>query len=574
MSICNIFDLGCFDKCDEVVINLITTETIVVNTRTGLSFTFSIPNLGLLNPGVYCFSRSGQRYQFIVKDSADCSTYEPALPPEGVYLDIAAYRFGDQLQEAGVPGTVPRTFVDAIGQPAGLMYDRGSSVLAMRSSTNRPTIEAFGDIDAAWDFTGASKSGITYSYLPLSLNPFSFLHGIDNSYSLRATCGFPVGSNGNNITILTTNGVGNSTTIGFTLRKSSANAIQVIAQRGTSGVSKYFYTHTEPILDNDVARIVLNINGTGVGAGSLTVNGVTETFDVTTGVDSLPSPNNGIIIGGALLASPDDILIQDVKITSDLMTTQEISDYMAARPEVSLDPFPPVSKLRFNALDTDFVLNSGGSPANDGEEVAQLRNQIPNLLDATAWRFQNPTGGERPSFQEAIQNGENALQYDGSNDELVNDQSLIPEKGGVYALFVCQFNQDSADGSHVMSGEDYIAITGEDYVGAFSVPYGVAHFDTQVPTVVGTDINNNVEAYCLKRVGESLTMFNANGERDDQSDNIPFDLDNMGRPSGGGGFVNWWMDGLVFHVERIVGIVSDEDCIAYTKQLRDKYLTP
>jgi hypothetical protein len=73
MSICNILDLGCFDKCQDVVISIITVETSVLNTRTGINCVYSQPNLGKLTPGVYCFTRSGQKYQFKVQDAASCA---------------------------------------------------------------------------------------------------------------------------------------------------------------------------------------------------------------------------------------------------------------------------------------------------------------------------------------------------------------------------------------------------------------------------------------------------------------------------------------------------------------------
>lgn len=79
MSICNIVDLGCFDKCNDVVIGIITAGTEIVNTRNGIRFEAEGSDLGLLNPGVYCFIINEVSYQFTVKDTADCSDFTPDL---------------------------------------------------------------------------------------------------------------------------------------------------------------------------------------------------------------------------------------------------------------------------------------------------------------------------------------------------------------------------------------------------------------------------------------------------------------------------------------------------------------
>jgi hypothetical protein len=574
MSICNILDLGCFDKCNEVIINLIIDGTEVVNTRNGISFVADGSNLGLLNPGVYCFTRSDQRYQFIVKDTADCSSFTPELPPDGVYLDIRATRFGDQLQETGLPGSVPRTPVTSLSQPVGLIYDRGSNVLALTSgSANKPNVEAFGALAAAWNLSSPA-SAITYNFQTGAANPFRFFHGVDNSYSMRMKIGLPAGSDGVNKTIITTNGAGNSTTTGILFRKGSGNTIQAFCQRGTSGTSKFGITHSEVVNDNDVVSIVLQIDGTGPAAGSLTVNGVTETFEVLTGVDSAPSPNNGIVIGGSTAAVSDEIYLQDLFISQTLMSPAEISAYTSTIFLIDASDMPPVARMRYNAEDTSFALNASDLPASEGEEVKTLLNQISNLFPVDVWQFENTSAGERPVMRIASQAGENILEYDGSNDELIAQRSIIPHTGGNWSMFFVAFNQDSADGSHVMSGTLYFAFTGEDYVGAFSEPYGVAHFAVQPPAVLATDTANNVEAYCLKRQGTTVKLFNANGDVDEKTGVIEaFDLENIGRPSGGGGFLNWWLDGLLCHIEQIVGVLPDEDCIKYTKQLRDKFRT-
>lgn len=67
MATCEITELGTYNSCDYIVIDIVTSEISVINTVTRRECTYADGDIGYLSPGDYTFTFKGFKYYFGVE---------------------------------------------------------------------------------------------------------------------------------------------------------------------------------------------------------------------------------------------------------------------------------------------------------------------------------------------------------------------------------------------------------------------------------------------------------------------------------------------------------------------------
>lgn len=489
------------------------------------------------------------------------SPFPPPVYSEGQRLNIETNMtrsFFPNRYPTDIPFELP-----VEGDSIGTVYDLTQDGLLLRANTqaNRPTLEQFQSLNSSFYFN-ATADTIDYG----STSYYKFLHSPTQEWAIQLKVGLPSGTNGQSLVFLTTNDLGNSLSYGVYVWRRDTNLLAIASRSG--GTGGFFFTHSSTVDESmGIANITISVNGPGTGTGSLTVNGITETFDVGAGVDQ--NATDILRIGGTSTASCLSH-ISHPRIYNRPLTSEEISEYESYNPELTSDPFTPIVlwEIDPDKENTVFSDTSGTIPAVDGDDIGRINtgNELNGLN-----RFL--TGDTlKPKFIENQYKGHNAIEFFGGDQNLIFNEWLFTERGGRHTTFIVTLNRDVALGSHPLSGELYLALTGSDYAPSPPSPRYIFHYGDNLSPIGQPDVEggNDVKVISLRRDGDTLDSWNTDGDKVSVScGSHEMTYSEMGKDNFFGG--DWAMDGYIYYMVSYRGVASDSQIETITATLKAKY---
>jgi hypothetical protein len=207
--------------------------------------------------------------------------------------------------------------------------------------------------------------------------------------------------------------------------------------------------------------------------------------------------------------------------------------------------------------------------AGEGSDVEAMNSSNPDA-SGKLQRHADSTGNSDITWDNM---GLTYLGLDAENAQMMTfSQNLIPELAGAQIVFFKATNLDSSDGSHVFSGGSYVALTGEDYDGAFSSPYAVFHASDGTPDAVlaTTETNITNEVFAIRRIASTMTIMNQNMVQETKEGvTSAFTIAGMGN-SGGGIPAAWNMHGSIFEIAVYQGRMTDDEILFVIQQMKEE----
>ena len=487
-----------------------------------------------------------------------------ALPDDILYF--SAENGGGMFTNRSTGGFLPNVLTAAYSTAVGTMYDVGSAALVWgqrNTPGNTPTLEtkAFGDY-IVFPSTSVPME------LPNSETMASIATDVENfQWSLQAKVFFQAAAMGSSSVIITSNRLGNSATTGFSLRKNNTNQIQLFVNKGSSGNAVISTTHSFVVSSETEVNISISTSGVGSGTGAITVNGATENFDIATGTTA--DSDFPIQIGGQL-NDGESLGISELIFRIRELTAQDIADFELKTVVTDFYRCPPRLRWKFDLSEQKNLFSDDLRTtviAGDGSTVEAMNSSNPDA-SGKLQRHADSTGTNAITWDNL------ALTYLGietTNAQMMTfSQDLISELTGAQVVFVKATNLDSAAGSHVFTGGSYVALTGEDYVGAFSDPYAVFHAADGTPDAVLATTKTNIteEVFAIRRIGSTMNIINQNMAQETKEVTSAFTIAGMGN-SGGGIPVAWNMHGSIFQMAVYQGRMTDDEIRFVINQMKE-----
>lgn len=378
-----------------------------------------------------------------------------------VFLDES--NLYSMLQEEALTG-VPITNVVSDGDPVGLIYSGGFGGFFARAenSSRRPLLAS--DIDR---FNSLSFDGIA-DYLAIP-NTAKYLRKFNESGSTWCIMFWiKMGASTNGVfSKIMTQGT-SSTNVGINIDHTAANKLEVYSYYASSGNTRFDKVSTANL--NEAAGwvpVIIYANGNGAAAGTLLIgNNAPETFTIGA-VGSTADATNDLRIGASFV--PGSYFkgnLSSLMILNRIPTADEITEFKAFNPErnttirtqlrLSYD-FNNTAKGWADANKTIPITNGVGVRAWETEQASPFGGLNRDLTSASA--------GASPIFNTLLLNGYGGLDFDGISDTLTFAEAVASERGGRWTLVIVCKNDDATDGSHMLHGSSYIAVTGSNYSG-------------------------------------------------------------------------------------------------------------
>lgn len=366
---------------------------------------------------------------------------------------------------------------------------------------------------------------------------------------------------------------GATTNIGIQFLRPSTNKITIRACRGVFNDFVWTVTSATSVLAaTGWVAYTLSITGTGTNTGefrlynsSLTLLETTLFNVAATGTAS--NATTSLVLGSRLTpdlfanASFSDFRIRNVPLTSAFIA-ELLNKMNPARRTNNFTPYRHVY-IDFNNSDYIFSNTPPTTPAINNDPIRYIRNNIQGNFGGLARDLTSASSGTSPTWQTNIINGFACAQWDGIDDNFDLETTLFGEQGGKWTMFFVMRNDDATYGSHFMSGNNYIVLTGSNYAGAnpptTTNPYSVLH-----PDPVGTQVSTNTKnpgiddfkVIAYRRNLATLDAWNGNKTKSTDTSNSRMSLIDMGVNHAGPG-VNFHMQGYVAYLDVYRGLLSD-----------------
>jgi hypothetical protein len=385
-----------------------------------------------------------------------------------------------------------------------------------------------------------------------------------------------------------------TTDAGFQILRNNANVIIIRAGDGdpVSGGAdlSWTYTSTSTVVAADGWRgIIGSVNGTGTSGRFLLINSAgtvleDNTFTVATGTTVNAQTLTYLGARADVAGSPDlfcncdisSVIVENFPVTDNL-----IEQFKNHNPVRSSEEFTPILQSQMDMNVASYIFNdaAGTVPSANGDDARVIRNNVIGNFNTTPTfgalrrNASAASSGASPKFRTNILNGRSAIEFDGTDDLMTFLNLLFEEAGGKWTFFIVAENQDNANGSHWMRGENYIARTGASYIGGLTSSYDVLHPDN-VGENIGLTTKNNTsdgpKVTAIRRDGTAFKMWNGNKVSTTSTITSQFSVVDMGLAHTAVG-ATWNFDGYLFIFKKYNGVMTDAQVEAEIDRLNSEY---
>lgn len=467
---------------------------------------------------------------------------------------------------------IPLTDVSTNGDPVGLVYDQTVNALILKSPVTggRPVLGSDGTRTSYLTFDG------TDDRLQI-LNSISFFNTFWQAVPKGTFLIWFKMNGGDGVSQYLFSNTTLVTTAGIQMFRSNSNTILV---RGGDGTIRWTYTSTATVTSASGWRgLIVSVNGVGASAGRfILMNSAgtileNATFSVTAG--STVNANTYAYIG----TRSDNSLFLNGSISSFIVenfpvTDQIIDQFKNHNPARTSSEFTPMVQYLMDMNNSAFIFSdaAGTTPATNGVAVRTMRSSTVGNFNTTpafgALRriWLSAASGSSATYRTNQINGNATIEFDGGdNYDLTGsgEREFIEERAGKWTLLIVAKNDDVTVGSHIISGSNYITLTGSGYSSGagLTYPYVVMHTPT-----VGQDIaiaceNPGVDDYkviVIRRNGSALSAWNGDKVKVTDSANDIFYATDFGNNLSSVS-TDWKLDGHVALIKKYNGVLTDEE---------------
>lgn len=489
-----------------------------------------------------------------------------------VWVDPSnTYTMFQQSTLTGIGLTVSDDNAEKVGQ----IYDSGPNALMLYalSDAGRPALASDGSMNSYLDFDGSTS---VMRFSPSSKLFAGFLSGFTSGSGIQPvfTIAFKIkkDTDGTIMSIMDNND--HSTTgSGFNIYLDASNhvVLRFNSINTPFPVSSIAYTTTEDItVAEGWTNVIIEANQQGTGTGKIIIDGVEETFNVNGGAGSATvSPELTI---GRRATTADryfDGGITQILVINRVLTSDEIDYYEAYNPARTSTTFTKLeAKYDFNDTSRGYADASKTTPITNTVAARAWENSVrqnfksqntnsPNFKDQTT----SATSNTWPIFQTSVQNGKNALQFDGVNDNLDFNEKF-PGYGGRHTIVFIGRNVDSSFGSRWVNdaANNYFVYTGSNYPGnddRNGNEYCAVHMQGMAETVA-VDLANQGDAWNIVVIRfdlSSVTVWNG----DKVSETATLTTGSTYSDMGQNALSDWWAQGWIGLFEDYQGAMTTRD---------------
>lgn len=459
--------------------------------------------------------------------------------------------------------------VAANGDAVQLVYDLSTNTRAVtqHTATFRPLLGGDATRNSFLTFDGTND----YMTITGTQKFFNNFHSPSPSFCWY---GWLKMNGGDGVTHRLYESVDNSTAnVGIQFLRAVTNKILIRACHGVLADFVWTVTSaTSVVAATGWVAYSLSVNGTGANAGEFRLYDSTGTllettlFNVAaTGVTT--DATTSLIWGSRLTpdlfanASFSDFRIRNVPITSGFlselltkMNPARRSDNFTAKRHFYID---------FNNSDYIFSNTAGTTPVVDNDPIRYIRNNISGNFGEMFRNLTSASSGVSPTWQTAIINGFACAQWDGTDDNFDFENTLFGERGGKWTMFFVMRNDDATFGSHILSGNNYVVLTGSNYSGA-SPPTTVNPYAVMHPNPAGTQVHTNTKGpgvddfkvVAFRRNLSEIDAWNGDKVKSSSTSSSLFSISDMGLPNSGPGN-DWYLHGYVAYLDIYKGPMTD-----------------
>lgn len=316
----------------------------------------------------------------------------------------------------------------------------------------------------------------------------------------------------------------------------------------------------------------LSINGTGTNTGEFRLYNSAGTllettlFNVAatgTSADATTSLIWGSQLTPALWANAS---FSDFRIRNTPLTAAFISELLTKmNPARRSDNFTPRRHFYIDFSNSGYVFSNtaGTTPVVANDPIRYVRNNLSGNFGDLMRNLSSSSSGTSPLWKTNILNGFACAQWDGTDDNFDFENTLFGEQGGKWTMFFVMRNDDATFGSHILSGNNYVVLTGSAY-SVSSPPTLVNPRSVMHPDPAGTQVNTNakgpgVDDFKVIAFRRNLSVLDAwNGDKVKTSDtsNSRFSITDMGLAHAAIGS-DWNLHGYVALIDVYKGIMTD-----------------
>jgi hypothetical protein len=366
---------------------------------------------------------------------------------------------------------------------------------------------------------------------------------------------------------------GVTSNVGIQFLRANTNKILIRACRGVLADFVWTVTSATSVLAaTGWVAYTLSINGTGTNTGEFRLYNSSGTLLETTlfnvaATGTSADATTSLIWGSRL--TPDlyaNASFSDFKIRNKAITAGNISELLTKmNPVRRADNFTPWKHFVIDFNNSDYIFsNTGGTvEAVNNDPIRMIRNNMSGNFGDLMRNLTTTSSGTSPLWKTNILNGLACAQWDGTDDNFDFENTLFGEQGGKWTMFFVMRNDDATFGSHLMSGNNYVVLTGSGYSGASPPttinPYSVVH-----PDPAGTQIHTNTKGagvdgfkvIAFRRNLSVLDGWNGDKTKSSSTSNSRFSITDMGVALAAIGS-DWNLHGYVAYIAVYKGVLTD-----------------
>ena len=459
------------------------------------------------------------------------------------------------------------TMATTSGQRVGTIFDSSPRAheIASNASTRRPTlyVSATSSVPSFFSFSTSTAGGDAPTNLQVRNSQNAFRETYTGaSTTIMAKVQFTTNST-SAFTFLLDSGGSASNQTGLSVIRTTGNRIQVLVSKGVSGAPVFNYTSVAPILSsNGVTPVVIRFSTTtnNIQIG----NNALETFSRSNPPTSTPSASaqNDLFIGSGIGGTTNNanMNLQDLVIVSDYLSTSTIDMWRSftpsSTPTTSLLVATSTSQGDFNFLNQWFRFNVTSSLWADSARATQATSSvwlIDHFLNGSLNKLNRSASVPSATGTPVFSGTATGTIFDGTDDYMT--LTARSARGAPKTVFIAARNQDTTNGSHVLSGTQYLPITGALYSGNLTssclAPYFTIHPSTGA-TIDTCLVNTNRGIVEFVRDGSTFTQLHNGTNSSSGTSALEFSWLYFGREQ----IAGWYMDGEICEIREYDAVLS------------------
>lgn len=498
-------------------------------------------------------------------------------------LNLATHHLKTMMKE----GDIPITDVAADGDAVGLIYDQTINGLIWRNATagTIPILGSDGTRNSYLTFDGTNDRQIAQSSL-------SFFNTFWQAVPKGTILIWFKMNGGDGVSQYLFNNTNLTTVAGLQIFRANTNKILA---RGGDGTLRWTITSTDDVTTADGwVGMIVSCNGVGASAGRFILMDSAgtifndQTFSVAAG-STVNAQDQAMI--GARVGTPDLFLNGDISaliVENFPVSDALIEQFRNYNPARITTEFSPIAQWLLDMNNSAFIFSNSAltTPVVADDVVRGMRQQIIGNFNTTpsfgALRRQFLSASDAASaiYKVNVINGNNVIRFDGTDDTYTLSGvpiELFEERAGKWTFFAVLKNNDTTNGSHFLSGNNYMVLSGSSYAGE-SPPTTVNPYSVVHPDPVGTSIHTNTKGagvdgfkvVAFMRNGSALASWNGDKTKNTSTSSSVFYISNMGVAHAGVG-ASWNMHGDIAYIIKFNGVMTDAEVEAFIDNLNSRF---